>query len=304
MSTGRRPLKQRGMCMGALLAICTLIVPLSRAADPDSDSWNEKAPEGGGGESDGGSTTAGPPAASPTVSASPGTGPGAQPPGGGVVAYDLRGNPIPPSQLSDPTAPGGPDRVFVTPGPNGGFGTVHVVRNGKETTFSETNRTLKEQLKRRFLSEQPNGDVLSIEELKGKKVLDLAAGTQGTTVQDLRDLGIDASGMDIAVSDKAEETGFLRRADLATTVPFDEKFDVAFELFGGLSYGLGENTAQAFDNVVSHLKPGGTLYLVPLDPGAQAQLLPLVQAIVARGGKLVRGPFHGQDEMWRIVMPS
>ncbi len=146
--------------------------------------------------------------------------------------------------------------------------------------------------------------ICTILKLKGKKVLDLAAGTQGKTVRELRDLGIDASGMDIALSDEAKNTGFLRRGDLGTKVPFQEKFDVVFELYGGLAYGLGDKTGQAFDNAVSRLNPGGTLYLVPLDKGAQDQLLPLVKAIEDRGGKLVRTKFHGDDEMWRVVMPG
>jgi hypothetical protein len=282
--------------MGALLLMCALALPVSRAADGDSDSWNEAAPDAGGGGS-----TAGPPATSPTVPPAQGPGQNAPPPAGGIVAYDMSGNPIPQSELPDPTAPGGPDRVFVTPGQNGGPGTVHVVRDGKESQFAETNRTLKQQLDRGFLSDKPKGNLLSLDELKGKKVLDLAAGTQGKTVRDLRDMGIDASGMDIALSEQAKDTDYLRRADLGTTVPFDEKFDVAFELYGGLSYGLGDQTGKAFDNVVSRLKPGGTLYLVPLDKKAQEQLLPLVEKL---GGKLTRSRYHGDDEVWRIVMPG
>ncbi len=53
--------------------------------------------------------------------------------------------------------------------------------------------------------------------------------------------------------------------------------------------------------MVSRLKPGGTLYLVPLDKKAQEQLLPLVEKL---GGKLTRSPYHGDDEVWRIVMPG
>ena len=299
MSTSRKH-ERRVLCAGALLLTWGLVLPISRAADPDSDSWNEKAPDGGG-SGDGGGSTTGPPATSPTVSPSQGTGPTAGPPVGGVVAYDLHGKPIPSSELPDPTASGGPDRVFVTPGQNGGPGTVHVVRDGKESTFAETNRTLKQQLDRGFLSEKAKGNLLSLDELKGKKVLDLAAGTQGQTVRDLRDRGIDAYGMDIALSDQAKDTDHLRRADLGTTVPFDQKFDVAFELYGGLSYGLGDQTGKAFENVVSRLKPGGTLYLVPLDKKAQEQLLPFVEKL---GGKLTRSPYHGDDEVWRIVIPG
>ncbi len=59
--------------------------------------------------------------------------------------------------------------------------------DGKESEFAETNRTLKQQLDRGFLSDKPKGNLLSLDELKGKKVLDLAAGTQGKTVRDLRD---------------------------------------------------------------------------------------------------------------------
>jgi hypothetical protein len=37
------------------------------------------------------------------------------------------------------------------------------------------------------------------------------------------------------------------------------KFDVAYELYGDLAYGLGNQTEEAFDNVASRLKPGGAL---------------------------------------------
>jgi len=177
------------------------------------------------------------------------------------------------------------------------------VRGGKEEVFSETNRTVAEQQKRGFLSEKPSSNVLSLEELRGKKVLDLAAGTQGQTVRDLRKLNIEANGMDIALSEQAAQAGHLRRADLATTVPFKGQFDIAFELYGGLSYGLGKQTGPAFRNAVSQLRPGGTLYLSPLSKNAQADLLPFVEEVVRRGGKLTRTTFHGEDEVWRLVMP-
>ena len=119
---------------------------------------------------------------------------------------------------------------------------VRVVRHGRKQTFSGTNRTLAEQLKRGFLTEKAGTNVLSLEELRGKRVLDLAAGTQGQTVHDLRKLSIEAHGMDIALSEQAKQAGYLRRADLATRVPFKGQFDIAFEFFGGLGYGLGRHS--------------------------------------------------------------
>jgi hypothetical protein len=47
----------------------------------------------------------------------------------------MHGNPIPSSVLPDPTAPGGPDSVFVTPGQNGSPGTVRVVRDGRNQSL-------------------------------------------------------------------------------------------------------------------------------------------------------------------------
>ena len=220
------------------------------------------------------------------------------------VVWDMHGNSIAPGQAAASGAAGGPDRVFVVPSKTGGAGQVHVVRGGREETFSETNRTLAEQQKRGFLAEKAGGNLLSLEEMKGKKVLDLAAGTQGQTVQELRKLQIDASGMDIALSEQARQAGPLRRADLATTVPFKGGFDIVYELYGGLCYGLGEQTGPALRNAVSQLRPGGTLYLVPLSKNAQASLLPFVKEIENRGGKLTRTPYYGEDEVWRLVMPS
>jgi hypothetical protein len=215
--------------------------------------------------------------------------------------YDLHGNPISQQELGTPGVPGGPDRVFIVPGEHGP--SVHVVRGGREQSFQATNRTLKEQQKRGYIASEPESDLLSVEELRGKRVLDLAAGTEGQTVRDLRELGIDAHGMDIALSERARQTGYLKRADIATTVPFEGKFDVGFELYGGLAYDLGEQTGAAFDNAVSRIKPGGTLYLAPLAKNAQAALKPFVEKLVARGGSLKKTPFSREDEIWRLTLP-
>jgi SAM-dependent methyltransferase len=177
------------------------------------------------------------------------------------------------------------------------------VRGGKEESFAATNRTLEQQQERGYIASESGSDVLSVEELKGKRVLDLAAGTKGQTVLDLRKLGIDAHGMDIALSESARQTGYLERADIATTVPFKGQFDIAFELYGGLSYGLGEQTGAAFQNAISRVRPGGTLYLGPLAENSQAALRPFVDELVERGGSLKKKTFHGKDEFWRITAP-
>jgi hypothetical protein len=195
----------------------------------------------------------------------------------------------------------GKARVSVTSHPTSEELGIQVVRHGRKESFSQTNRTLAEQLKRGFLTEEAGTDTLSLEELRGKRVLDLAAGTQGKTVQDLRELNIDAHGMDIALSKDVKQP-YLRRADVAAKVPFQGQFDVAFEFYGGLCYGLGKQTGQAFRNVVSRLRPGGILYLAPLTKNAQTELLPFVEEIVKQGGKWTRSSFF-TDEAWRVVMP-
>ena len=217
--------------------------------------------------------------------------------------YDLRGNPIPQQEFGTPGVPGGPDRVFIVPAQGDNAPQVHVVRGGKEQSFTATNRTLEQQQKRGFIASEPESDLLSVEELQGKRVLDLAAGTEGQTVRDLRELGIDAQGMDIALSESARQTGYLERADIATTVPFKGQFDIAFELFGGLAYDLGEHTGAAFQNAISRVKPGGTLYLAPLAKNAQAALRPYVEDLVARGGSVKKTPYSLEDEIWRITLP-
>jgi SAM-dependent methyltransferase len=140
--------------------------------------------------------------------------------------------------------------------------------------------------------------------LRGKRVLDLAAGTEGQTVRDLRKLGIDAQGMDIALSESARQTGYLERADIATTVPFKGQFDVAFELYGGFAYDLGEQTGAAFQNAISRVKPGGTLYLAPLAKNSRAALEPFVQELIKHGGSVKKTHFFGEDEIWRITLPA
>ena len=197
----------------------------------------------------------------------------------------------------------GSARVSLGRSPASGEPDVEVVRHGRKETFAQTNRTLAEQLKRGFLKKEAGTNVLSLEELRGKKVLDLAAGTEGRTVQDLREVGIEAHGMDIALKEAAQ-TSYLRPADLVAEVPFKGEFDVAFELYGAFCYGLGKNTGQAFQNVVSRLRPGGALYLAPLAKKAQSDLLPFVEEIVKRGGKWTPTKNDWGDEIWRLVMPA
>jgi hypothetical protein len=220
--------------------------------------------------------------------------------------YDLQGNPLPQKEFGKPGVPGGPDRVIVVPNQKGAPETVYVVRGGKEVSFAATNRTLEEQQGRGYMALEPGGNLLSVEELQGKRVLDLAAGTEGLTVRELRNLNakIDAYGMDIALSESARQTGYLQRADVATAVPFEGQFDVAFELYGGFAYGLGEGTGPAFQNAISKVKPGGTLYLAPLSENSQAALQPFVDKLVAHGGSVRKTSFHGVDQIWRITVPA
>ncbi|MCI0744227.1 MAG: DUF4157 domain-containing protein [Verrucomicrobia subdivision 3 bacterium] len=216
--------------------------------------------------------------------------------------WNLQGEPIPDANLPvNLRERGGVDRVFVEPGPGGGRGNVVVVRRGELAEWAETNRALQEQIGRGYLTESPQGGLLSLEELRGQRVLDLAAGTRGQTVADLRARGIEAYGMDIALSDEALSR-FLRRSDIATQVPFTGQFDVAFELYGGLSYGLGPDAAAALRNATGAVRPGGTLYIGPLSTGVQRELEPLVASIVQRGGALNRRPYS-VDQIWRITLP-
>jgi SAM-dependent methyltransferase len=230
-----------------------------------------------------------------------------QPVAGATTApkiWDLHGNPIANPELAKPGVPAGPDRVFVTSQP-GGSPTVHVVRGGREQSFSSTNRTLADQEKRGYITSQPDGNTLSVGELRGKRVLDLAAGTEGRTVRDLRKLGVNAQGMDIALEEAAKQTGYLHRGDLATGVPVKGQFDVAYEFYGGLAYGLGKETGPAFQNAIARLRPGGTLYLAPLSESARKTLQPFVEELVKRGGKLKKSNIYPPgDEIWRIVTPT
>jgi hypothetical protein len=223
------------------------------------------------------------------------------------VVWDFRGRPLSKSQIpADPAEPGGPDRAFVVDN------TVYVVRGGKVEQFSHVNRTLDQQVKSEYLT-WADSDRLSVKELQGKTVLDLAAGTDGQMVQDLRKLGIEAYGVDIALSERAAQSSFLKRSDLVTSVPFQQTFDVAYELFGALSYGkLDPDLAHlAFMNAYSRVKPGGTLYLGPLDETARKALTPAIRALEERGGRVVasdlrldaKGNPVDDNKMWRIILP-
>lgn len=221
------------------------------------------------------------------------------------------GGPATPPPGAPPNPPGAV-QVYVTGAVEGrpSSGIVHVVRNGQEETFSRTNRTLAENMERGFLREE-RGLRLSVEEMRGKRVLDVAAGTEGMTVQQLRERGIDAYGMDIALSSQplrapSAETqadtsrpvsDYLRQGDLAAGVPFSGQFDVIYELFGGIAYGLAQSHPEAVTNLLQRLAPGGMLYLAPLDLQQQNVLRGIIPAA---GFRIETAPFHGEDQIWRI----
>ena len=237
------------------------------------------------------------PAPTPSVSPKPNQIPAAR-------AWDLHGKPLADPAFAKPGVPGGPDRVFVIPEPNG-TAKVYVVRNGREEFFSSTDRTLAEQEKRGFITSKPEGNKLSVDELRGKRVLDLAAGTEGRTVRELRQLKIDVEGMDIALEESAKNTGFLHRGDIITGVPAKGQFDIAYEFYGGLAYGLGKDTKAAFQNAISRLRPGGTLYIAPLSENARKALKPFVDDLVKQGGQLKPTKIDPPgDEVWRIITPK
>ena len=105
-------------------------------------------------------------------------------------------------------------------------------------------------------------------------------------MRELRELNIDVEGVDIALEESAKQTGYLHRGDIATNIPAKGKFDIAYELYGGLAYGLGKETGTAFQNAISRIRPGGTLYLAPLSENARKMLQPFVDELVNRGGNV------------------
>lgn len=220
-----------------------------------------------------------------------------------------------PPVAGDPPAATLSNRVYVTDSVPGQptSGTIHVVRNGEEATFARTNRTLMQNIGRGYLHEIAEGTIhLSVDEMRGKRVLDIAAGTEGFTVQQLRAMGIEAYGMDIALSATPESAPgalagaagtvppeqFLRAGDLASGIPFSGQFNIIYELYGGISYGLAQSHPEVVQTLLQHLAPGGILYLAPLDVRQQQVLANLIPATAFR---IERVSFHGEDQIWRVT---
>lgn len=186
--------------------------------------------------------------------------------------------------------------------------SIFVKRGTEIQEFSRTNRSLDQNIERGYVlasgAKDPAGVKLGLDEMKGKKVLDLASGTDAATVQDLRRAGIDADGMDIALAPGKAGTG-LRQADITNGVPFaDGNYDVVYEFFGGLSYGLGDQSPKALRSAIDKVKPGGFVYLSPVDAKALANMQPELDRLTAQGYKVLRSDYGYGDSILRIVKPA
>lgn len=129
--------------------------------------------------------------------------------------------------------------------------------------------------------------ILSIEALRGLKVLDIATGG-GKFVRELRAGGVDAYGLDIALSSlqlpdifrlvaknglppegielsSETGTGFFVQADAAQTGLAAHQFDRIFSTYGPFEYDTSNPTylRQLLEEMRRILKVGGMLYISP-----------------------------------------
>lgn len=126
---------------------------------------------------------------------------------------------------------------------------------------------------------------LNLENLRGRRVLDAGCG-EGAAVTEMQGLGIEAMGVDFALSaEQRQQSHFLQRDIRNTGLP-DGHFDVTFSSFSVFHYGeTREFQREALRELVRVTRPGGMIFLVQTFTRAKREFL--IQAARELGLRLV-----------------
>ena len=150
---------------------------------------------------------------------------------------------------------------------NANSNTITVLRGDQRIYYGRTNRgydELRGDFKHLVAMFPP--ELLDVETLRGKRVLDAGTG-DGKLVIDLRDMGIDAVGIDIFLTpaQQANPKAFIQ-SDLRSTPLPEDSVDIVYSTFSIFSYEW-DNHKVLRDVIVELkrvLKAGGLVRLAPI----------------------------------------
>lgn len=137
--------------------------------------------------------------------------------------------------------------------------------DNRETTvyFTRTNRGVFELNDEHYFP----SEFLKAENLKDKKILDLACG-DGALVEDLRRKGVEIVGLDVHLNDYQKTRPYYIRAEAGRSGLPPSSFDLILTVQGPISY-LFETDVDYVRYILKEanrlLKPGGELWISPLD---------------------------------------
>ena len=108
-------------------------------------------------------------------------------------------------------------------------------------------------------------NVLSLKNLIGKKILDAGTG-DGQFVEDLRNYGIEAEGLDLVLNKTQKTKPYFFEKDMAHTGLPSATYDTVFSIWSTLTY---ESEKQNLFRIIASelkrlLKPGGRLIIFPV----------------------------------------
>ncbi|MFA4815203.1 MAG: methyltransferase domain-containing protein [Candidatus Gracilibacteria bacterium] len=123
-------------------------------------------------------------------------------------------------------------------------------------------------------------EMVDFEELKGKVVLDLHCGN-GKLVDEMRNAGIEAFGIDLYLPPHRRELRYLVQAIFEESHPSANQFDVIYSTYGNLFFHTDlEKSIVTLGIVHKILKQGGVLRVSPVKRGELEDALKYVPGLV------------------------